>query len=637
MPAASPSPYSMDSSPMNSNAEVSEIDRTRIPFVHTVPAASRILPSASQWNSIELDFNLVPRSENAYHSIPSNYSKSYEFELVVSDKPYFKRFLIILGLLVLVAIGLPLLLHFLPQAHRHKTSPMNFTLAVAHSLNFFDAQKSGRYPTTSPVKFRGISGMEDGNSRNPPVDLKGGFYDSGNNIKFSFPTAYTVTLLSWSVIEYHEKFDDINELDHVKDIIKWGTDYLLKASVRSNSTSNAPVTLYSQVGSTGNGTDPYTDMSCWEKPEDMSYPRPVFACDGTTAADLAGEVVAALSAASIVFRDEKDYSNELVQAAESLYVAATKKGQTTYTSVKACGGEASRVYNSSGFQDELVWGGTWLFFATGNTTFLEYAALNFSAAIKQQDPKEQGVFYWNNKVVATGILLTRLRFFRDLGFPFEIGFKAASDMTEAMICSYLSDKHFHKSPGGLIVLMPDGSPPIQYAATASFLTKLYSDYLELGLQSSVTCGKDGFSLQTMRSFSTSQVRYILGENPMKMSYLVGFGKKYPTHVHHRAASIPKDGKKYSCPEGEQWKTKKEPNPNTLYGAMVAGPDKSDKFSDDRTKPWFTEPTIASNAGLVAALIATHEPPERSFGSKGPNLGIDQERIFSSIHLTPPAP
>ncbi|CAI0396011.1 unnamed protein product [Linum tenue] len=124
---------------------------------------------------------------------------------------------------------------------------------------------------------------------------------------------------------------------------------------------------------------------------------------------------------------------------------------------------------------------------------------------------------------------------------------------------------------------------------------------------------------------------------MKMSYLVGFGKKYPTHVHHRAASIPKDGKKYSCLEGEQWKVKKEPNPNTLFGAMVAGPDKSDKFSDDRTKPWFTEPTIASNAGLVAALIATHDPPERSFGSKGPNLGIDQERIFSSIHLTPPAP
>ncbi|CAN0892096.1 Endoglucanase 25 [Linum grandiflorum] len=588
------------SSSAQMGSPTSDIDRTRISFVHTVPAASRILPSASQWNSIELDFNLVPRSENAYHSIPSKFSKSYTFELAISDKKYFKRFLCVLSLVILVAIGLPLLIRFLPRNRGHGNVPMNLTLAVNQALTFFDAQKSGRYPSTSPVKFRGISGMEDGNSRSPPVDLKGGFYDSGNNVKFSFPTAYTVTLLSWSVIEYHNKYDDVGELQHVKNIIKWGSDYLLKAFVRSNVT-NGPITLFSQVGSTGNGTNPYTDLSCWQRPEDMSYPRPVFACDGS-AADLAGEVVAALSAASMVFEEEKDYSHELVTAAVSLYGSATKNhngGQNTYTNIKACGGEASKFYNSSGFQDELVWAGTWLFFATGNTSYLEYAALNFSSAVKQQDPEEQG-------------------------------FKAASEMTEAMICSYLSDQNFHKSPGGLLILMPDGGPPLQYAATASFLTKLFSDYLELGLQSSVTCGTNGFSLETMRTFSTSQVRYILGENPMKTSYMVGFGNKYPTHVHHRAASIPADGKQYSCSEGDQWKQKKEPNPNIVHGAMVAGPDKSDKFFDDRTKPWFTEPTIASNAGLVAALIAVHDPPSGSL------VGMDKDRIFSSVHLTPPA-
>ena len=77
-------------------------------------------------------------------------------------------------------------------------------------------------------------------------DLVGGFYDSGNNIKFSFPTAYTVTLLSWSVIEYHQKYDDIGELEHVKDIIRWGSDYLLKLFVAPNAAS-AAATLYSQA------------------------------------------------------------------------------------------------------------------------------------------------------------------------------------------------------------------------------------------------------------------------------------------------------------------------------------------------------------------------------------------------------
>lgn len=100
------------------------------------------------------------------------------------------------------------------------------------------------------VKFRGDSGLEDGNS-----SLVGGFYDSGNNIKFSFPTAYTITLLSWSVIEYHQKYEDIGELDHIKNIIKWGSDYLLKLFIPSNQTSPGSSTLFSQVPLKVNSTD----------------------------------------------------------------------------------------------------------------------------------------------------------------------------------------------------------------------------------------------------------------------------------------------------------------------------------------------------------------------------------------------
>jgi endoglucanase len=37
-----------------------------------------------------------------------------------------------------------------------------------------------------------------------------------------------MTMLSWTVIEYKAKYEKIGELDHVKEIIKWGTDYMLK-------------------------------------------------------------------------------------------------------------------------------------------------------------------------------------------------------------------------------------------------------------------------------------------------------------------------------------------------------------------------------------------------------------------------
>ena len=93
---------------------------------------------------------------------------------------------------------------------------------------------------------------------------------------------------------------------------------------------------------------------------------------------------------------------------------------------------------------------------------------------------------------------------------------------------------------------------------------------------------------------------------MKMSYLVGYGDRFPVHVHHRSASIPWDNQHYSCDNGKKWLNSKDPNPQVLLGAMVGGPDQHDGFIDQRNNSRFTEPNIASNAGLVAALIALQD-------------------------------
>jgi endoglucanase len=112
-----------------------------------------------------------------------------------------------------------------------------------------------------------------------------------------------------------------------------------------------------------------------------------------------------------------------------------------------------------------------------------------------------------------------------------------------------------------------------------------------------------------------QVNYILGQNPMKMSYLVGYGDKFPVQVHHRSASIPWDKRYYNCDDGKTWLNSKNPNPQVLLGAMVGGPDTNDHFTDQRSNKRFTEPTISSNAGLVAALIALQDPSDNSHGLK----------------------
>lgn len=120
------------------------------------------------------------------------------------------------------------------------------------------------------------------------MDLTGGYYDAGDNIKFGFPMAFTTTLLSWSIIDFGRSMG--GELPHAVAAVKWATDYLLKATARDG-------VIYVQVG------DASSDHKCWERPEDMDTPRTVYKVDrNNPGSDVAGETAAALAAASIVFR-----------------------------------------------------------------------------------------------------------------------------------------------------------------------------------------------------------------------------------------------------------------------------------------------------------------------------------------------
>lgn len=137
----------------------------------------------------------------------------------------------------------------------------------------------------------------------------------------------------------------------------------------------------------------------------MTYARPVSTCTNF-ASDLAGETAAALASASLVFKEEKAYSVELIRVAEEVYAFANDtKNQGMYTSTNDCGAQARNYYNSSGYLDELVWGGTWLFFATGNISYLEDARDTFKAAVEKQEAMDKGVFYWNNKLPASAVML----------------------------------------------------------------------------------------------------------------------------------------------------------------------------------------------------------------------------------------
>lgn len=98
-------------------------------------------------------------------------------------------------------------------------------------------------PKNNRVSWRGNSGLKDGL---PDVvgGLVGGYYDGGSNTKFHFPMAFSMTMLSWSLIEYSQKFKAINEYDHMRDVLKWGTDYLL---LTFNNSATRLDHIYAQV------------------------------------------------------------------------------------------------------------------------------------------------------------------------------------------------------------------------------------------------------------------------------------------------------------------------------------------------------------------------------------------------------
>ncbi|KQK21861.1 endoglucanase 9 [Brachypodium distachyon] len=515
----------------------------------------------------------------------------------------------------------------IPKHHPQPPPPDEYTVALRKALMFFNAQKSGKLPKHNNVPWRGDSCLKDGSSDQAfRRDLSGGYYDGGEATKYNFPAAFSMTLLSWSVIEYSAKYEAAGELGHVRDTIKWGADYLLKTF---NSTADTIDRLVAQVGSgaVSPGSTQPNDRYCWMRPEDIDYPRPVVECRACP--DLAAEMAAALAAASIVFKDNKAYSHKLVHGATTLWKFARDRGKRGMYNAGIS--DATKFYNSTNYFDEIVWGGSWMYLATGNTSYLELATnptLAKNAGAYKLD-QHTGVFSWENKLPGAQVLLSRLRLFLSPGYPYEEMLRTFHNQTCIMMCSYLPVfKSFNRTKGGLIQLNHGNPKPLQYVVNAAFLASVFSDYLDAADTPGWYCGPHFYSVEVLRSFARTQIEYILGKNPLKMSYVVGYGNHYPKHVHHRGASIPKKkGVHYGCKEGWKWRDSKKPNPHIVVGAMVAGPDRHDRFKDVRKNYNYTEATLAGNAGLVTALVAL----------SGEAHGLDKNTMFSAVPPMFPSP
>ncbi|GAV65778.1 Glyco_hydro_9 domain-containing protein/CBM49 domain-containing protein [Cephalotus follicularis] len=457
--------------------------------------------------------------------------------------------------------------------------------ALSKSILFFEAQRSGYLPSNQRVTWRANSGLNDGKASG--VDLVGGYYDAGDNVKFGLPMAFTITMMSWSIIEYGKQMASSGELSHAMEAVKWGTDYLIKAHPE-------PYVLYGEVG------DGNTDHYCWQRPEDMTTDRQAYKIDPSNpGSDLAGETAAAMAAASIVFQHYNPaYANELLQHAYQLFDFADKYRGKYDSSITV----AQKYYRSvSGYNDELLWAAAWLYHATNNQYYLDYLGNNGdSMGGTGWDMTE---FSWDVKYAGVQTLVAKFLMQGKAGHYASV-FERYQQKAENFMCSCLgkSSRNVQKTPGGLIFRQRWNN--LQFATSASFLATVYSDYLASSNRY-LTCSSGNVAPSQLLTFAQSQMDYILGDNPRATSYMVGYGNNYPRQVHHRASSIVSikvDSSFVSCREGyATWFSKKTGDPNLLTGAIVGGPDAYDNFADERDNYEQTEPATYNNAPLLGIL------------------------------------
>ncbi|XP_073051118.1 endoglucanase 20-like [Primulina eburnea] len=464
---------------------------------------------------------------------------------------------------------------------RFRLDARDYKDALSKGILFFEGQRSGKLPSSQRVKWRGDSALSDGELEN--VNLTGGYYDAGDNVKFGWPMSFSMSLLSWAASEYKNEIASANQLRYLQNVINWGTLFLLRAHTSST-------TLYTQVGDGNN------DHQCWERPEDMDTTRTLYKISASSpGTEVAADAAAALAAASIVFKEvSPNYSARLLRHAKLLFQFADKY-RGSYQ--KSCPFYCSY----SGYQDELLWAAAWLYKASGDNTYLNYVTSNqgWSQTVSE--------FSWDNKFAGAQTLLAK-EFLEG-----KSNLAKYKDGADSFVCALLpgsSSVQIKTTPGGL--LFTRDSSNLQYVTSASMILLAYSNILSAAGVEGVQCGSVHFSNSQIKAFAKSQVDYILGNNPKKMSYMVGFGNKSPSQLHHRGASIPSihtHPAKVSCNQGySDWYSSSKPNPNTHIGAIVGGPNSNDEFTDSRSDYSHLEPTTYMNAafvGSVAALVGGH--------------------------------
>lgn len=440
----------------------------------------------------------------------------------------------------------------------------HYSSALGLSTQFYYAQYSGALPSNYPLLFdwRGDSFLNDGADKG--VDLSGGFFDAGDLVKFGLPMAYTSTMLAWGGLDYKKEYslsgtytDLITHIGHL-------SDYFLRAyDSGADAADPSDDIFHVQVGDPGLWHNSY-----WGSAENAPVlPRVTLTASAINpAGDIAGETAAAMASASIIMRNEGNITlaDELLGEAKKLFgFAETYPGLFT---------DSRNYYNSWDSNDELAWGATWLYKATGDVTYLNKAEqyANYLVYSNGADFPYDKTFGWASKDYGVAILLAeatgKQKYFDEL----ETYFNALKNVQKMQDGTQTNE--------GLTLLNEWGTA--RYAVNAAFIQLKYAELLNAR-----NAPGDSAIVSELINFASDQIDYVLGDNQAGQSYVVGFGSKYPQQPLHGGASGLNNFTDY-------WLSVDTPNAHILYGALVGGPSSGNilQKTEDGQYKWLPNPT-----------------------------------------------
>ena len=493
------------------------------------------------------------------------------------------------------------------------------------------------------------------------IDVAGGMHDAGDCVKFCLPGSYAASTLGWGYYEFRDAYIDAGQQWHVEDILHWFNDYYLKCLYYDENgdvlafcyqvgegnidhnywltpeLQNENLLDFARPAYFATEETPASDMCAGVAASlAVSYlnfkdTEPEYAQECLTGALKLYEFAVKTHTEGTKTQEQKDKEKQNTDPTEENPDEINKDRENTDLTVTSLGYDGG-FYTSSYDYDELAWAAVWLYECTGKWDYIDdiihvdetvtgdMGAHPYTGYLKRiikdtgncwqniwvhcwdtvwggvfaklapitNCSRDWYIFRWNlefwsgmtpeDAAKATGLpaAVTAHKNFGtdDAVWNTTITADKIKDLPET------DGAWLKKTPAGFSMLNDYGSA--RYDTAAQLEALVYAK--ETGDM-------------TFADWSKGQMEYIMGNNPMNRSYIVGYDlEKGASHPHHRAA------------HGSTTLNMDDPVDQThvLWGALVGGPD-ADDWHRDLTKDYiYNEVAVDYNAGFVGACAGLYQ-------------------------------